>query len=179
MEKLLFILALAAMATFADAQGTIQFANGAGTRFRLGFNLAPGSLYFGVFVGATANSLSSQPVLPLGTNTSTLGLMSAPNPQAYQIPGFEANTTVFLLIRAWGSRFGADWQRAYAEGSLCGQTEVRSVILGPSSGPGTVVWSSTDLTKFQPMDIYNCPEPSTIALVGLGLGSLFLFRRPK
>jgi hypothetical protein len=177
MKKLLLTLALVAVAAFADAQGTIQFANNAGTRFRIiGGNPAPGAFYFGVFVGPTASSLSSQPVLPLGTNTSTPGLMSAPNPQAYQIPGYDANTTVFIQIRAWESRFGAAWGPAVFAGCV-GQTDVRPVVLGPSTGPGTVVWSSTDLTKFQAIDF--CPEPSTIVLVGLGLGSLLLFRRRK
>jgi hypothetical protein len=109
----------------------------------------------------------------LFTNSSTGGLISGPNAQAYQIPGFDANTIVFLQIRMWESRF-PDWETGQV--GLHGATAVRSVILGPASGPGTVIWSSTDLTKFQGICI---PEPSTIALMGLGLGGLLLFRRRK
>ena len=194
MKSLLVTLALAAVATFADAQGTIQFANNAGTRFRINGviptsgSIAAGQFTFGVFVGPTADSLSCDPVLPLGTNTSTIGLISAPNPQAYPIPGYAPGSTVFMQIRGWESRFGS-WEAG--QQGLHNQTAIRSVVLGPASGPGTVIWSSTDLTKFQFIDqvgpgqiipdpLDPCvPEPSTIVLVGLGLARLLLFRRRK
>ena len=196
MKKLLLTLALVAMASFADAQGTIQFANNAGTRFRINGvipvqgTIVAGQFTIGVFVGPTADSLSCDPVLPLGSNTMTSGLISAPNPQAYPIPGYAPGSTVFMQIRGWESRFGADWLVA-ARSGLFAQTEIRAVTLGPASGPGTVIWSSTDLTKFQSTDqvgpgqiipdpLDPCvPEPSTIALVGLGLASLLLLRRRK
>lgn len=194
MKKLLLTLALAAVATYADAQGTIQFANNAGTRFRIngviptGGSITAGQFSFGVFVGPTADSLSCDPVLPLGANTATAGLISAPNPQAYQIPGYAPGSTVFMQIRGWESRFGS-WQAGQV--GLHNQTAIRSVVLGPASGPGTVIWSSTDFTKFQFIDqvgpgqiipdpLDPCvPEPSTFALVGLGLGGLLMFRRRK
>jgi hypothetical protein len=181
MKKLLLTLALAAVATYTYAQGTIQFANNAGTRFRINGvvpvagTIAAGQFTFGVYAGLTENGLSSQPLGALGTNTATAGLISsAPTPQAHVVPGFDANTTAFIQIRAWESRFGS-WEAGQA--GLHGQTAVRSVVLGPGSGPGTVVWSSTDLTKFQAIDLV--PEPSAIALAVLGLGSLLLFRRRK
>jgi hypothetical protein len=189
MKKLLLTLALVTAASFADAQGTIQFANNAATRFTVNgvrpTVLAPSTFLFGVFVGPTADSLSCDPVLPLGTNTSTIGLISAPNPQAYPIPGYAPGSTVFMQIRGWESRFST-WEEG--QQGLHNQTAIRSVVLGPASGPGTVVWGESDLTKFQSM---NCvfpgpvlpdpcvPEPSTIALVALGLGSFLLFRRRK
>jgi hypothetical protein len=177
MKKLLLTLALAAVTTFTYAQGTIQFANNAGTRFTVNgvrpTVLAASTYVFGVFVGTTADALSAQPVGPLGTNATTIGLISGPNPQAYAVPG-EPNTTVFVQIRGWESRFG-NWQEG--QQGLHGETAVRAVVLGPTTGPGTVVWSSTDLTKFQAIDLV--PEPSAIALAVLGLGSLLLFRRRK
>lgn len=184
MKKVLLTLALAAVATFTYAQGTIQLANNAGTRFRVNGVVPPnlasggpvgGTYSFGVYVGASAGSLSAQPVGGLGTNTSTGGLIGGANANAFQLPGFEANTTVFIQIRGWETRLGS-WEAG--QQGLHGQTEVRSVVLGPASGPGTVVWSSTDLTKFQAIDLV-VPEPSTIALGVLGLGSLLLFRRRK
>jgi len=182
MKKLLLTLALAAVTTFTYAQGTIQFANNAGTRFRINGvvpaagTVAVGQYTFGVYAGATADSLSSQPLGALGTSTATAGLItSSPSPQAHAIPGFDANTTAFVQIRGWETRFGS-WEAGQA--GLHGQTDVRSVLLGPGSGPGTVVWSSTDLTKFQAINLV-VPEPSTIALAVLGLGSLLLFRRRK
>lgn len=178
MKKVLLTLALAAVTTFTYAQGTIQLANNAATRFTVNgvrpTVLLPSTFKFGVYVGTDEHILSHEPVGPLGTNSTTIGLISGPNPQAYGIAGFEPNTTVFVQIRGWESRFDT-WEQGQA--GLHGQTAVRAVTLGPSTGPGTVVWAETDPTKFQHIDLV--PEPSTIALAVLGLGSLLLFRRRK
>jgi hypothetical protein len=89
----------------------------------------------------------------------------------------EPGTTVFIQIRGWEARFGDDWQRGQSEGWF-GQTGIKPFALGPASGPGTVIWSATDLTKFQAI-LFTIPEPSIIPLMGFGLGSLLLFRRRK
>jgi len=185
MKKLLLTIALAAVTTFTYAQGTIQLANNSGTRFRVNGVIPAsasaggpvgGTFVFGVFFGTSADALSAQPAGPLGTNSSTGGLINGPAAGAYPIPGHPANDTVFIQIRAWESRF-ATWEAGRA-GGLSGQTPVLPVILGPESlSPGTVIWSGTDPTKFAAINIV--PEPSTIALAVLGLGSLLLFRRRK
>ena len=172
MKKLLLTLALSAASTFADAQGTIQF-----PRLRIDYCLgaqAPpaGALSFGIFVGSTADSLSGQPALPLGTNT-TSGFIGVPNAAAYPLPGHEPNSTVFLQVRGWETRFGLDWQ-AGRNGGLYGETPVLQVLLGPATGPGTVIAPPLGLGE-----IVMCPEPSAIALAGLGLVGLLLFRRRR
>lgn len=182
MKKVLLTLALAAVTTFTYAQGTIQIANNAGTRFRINGvvpaagTIAVGQFSFGVFVGQTADALSADPIggTGLARSTATAGLITSDNPQGHQLTGFAPDSTVFIKIRGWESALG-DWRAGQA--GLHGETEVRQVTLGPSSGPGTVIWSSTDLTKFQAINLV--PEPSTIALAVLGLGSLLLFRRRK
>jgi hypothetical protein len=81
---------------------------------------------------------------------------------------------VFLQFRIWDAGFGTDWQAAKA-GGYYGETAILAVSLAKGF-PGTVVWRSGDLTKFQAINIV--PEPSTLMLVGLGLISSLLFR-PK
>jgi hypothetical protein len=188
MKKLILTLALAAVTTFTYAQGTIQFLNTGPTRFNVN-GARPlsasaggpvgGTYNFGVFVGTTAASLSAVNIGAVGTNTSTGGLMSGPSPNAFQLPGFDANTTVFIQIRGWESRFGQDYNQAVAAGSLHGSSATLPFLLGPASGPGAVIWAAdvADLTKLQAINLV--PEPSTIALAVLGLGSLLLFRRRK
>jgi len=185
MKKLMLILGLSAAATFADAQGTIQFANNAGTRFFINGvrpvnasmgGPAAGAYTFAVFAGLTAESLSDEPVGDLGYNTATGGLIGSPNGQAHQLPGFAPGSTAFIQIRGWESRFGSDWRAGFA-GGLWVVTPIKSFVLGPASGPGTVIWSSTDLTKLQFPNLV--PEPSSITLTLFGLGALLLFRRGK
>jgi hypothetical protein len=172
-----------AVAACADAQGTIHLANNAGTRFRVngvipanypGGGPVGGTYNFGVFAGLTADTLTLQPVL--WTNNSTGGLISGENVQAYPVSGFEPDSTAFIQVRGWESTFGTDWERARAEG-LFGETDIKPFVLGPAPGPGTVVWSATDPTTLHGIDLV--PEPSTIALVGLGLGCLLLCCRKR
>jgi hypothetical protein len=173
MKRLLITLALVMTAAFADAQGTIQF-----PRLRIEYCLlpmggvpAPGELSFGLFVVPAADSLSAQPLLPLGTNTAA-GFVGAPNQAAYQIPGFEPNSTLYIQVRGWETRFGLDWQRGSREG-MFGQTEIVSAILGSSSGPGTVIAGPN-------AEIVMCiPEPSSLVLVAFGLGGLLLLSRKR
>lgn len=182
MTKVLPILTLLAVTTVAGAQGTIQLANTAGTRFLIhGFFIIgpaprpdPTRFFFGVFVGPTADSLSSQPVLPLATNSSTQGIISGPRAGNYPLPGFEPGSTAFIQVRGWEIRFGTDWQRSRDEG-LFGQTAIRPFVLGPANGvPGTVIWSAQDPDRFQRINLV--PEPSILGFAGLGLASVWLFR---
>jgi hypothetical protein len=187
MKKALLILALLAGTTIAGAQGTIQLANSAGTRFRFGGVIPAnygaggpvgGTYLFGVFFGTSADSLSVQPVLPLATNSSIGGLINGPSAGAYPIPGHPAGATVFIQIRMWESRF-ATWEEGQ-RGGVYGQTPVLPFVLGPESlAPGTVILSATDPTKFQAIATLTIPEPSVVALLGLGLGSLLWSRRRK
>jgi hypothetical protein len=173
MKKLLLTLALVAATAATYAQGTIAFGNSALTRFTV--NGAPATLgtafSFGVFVNG-----SDQPVPALGvSSTTTAGIIVAPS--VYALPGTDPLQVVSLQIKGWDASF-ASYDAARAAGGLAGSTDVRSVTLGPTAGPGTVIWqtaSGTVATRFNPLNIV--PEPSTIALGVLGLGSLLLFRR--
>lgn len=191
MKRILLTLALAVAATIANGQGTLQFQNGTLTRFMLdrkdGSALVQvpinSGVTYGLFWGTAADNVSQTAQTPLGAQNTTAtgaGLITVPNGTAYQLPGTDVGQVVFVQIRGWSSSFGTDWQAAKgAQGAIYGETTVRSFTLGPSSGPGTVLWSNTDTTKFRPMVLEIVPEPSTIALAVLGLGSLLLFRRRK
>lgn len=180
MKKTLLTLALVALTTVASyAQGTIAFGNGTLTRVTV--NTGSGAarnattadgLNFYVFfgaAGATADTLTQvQQAEPRASIGTTAGIM-VNAPSVFALPGTEPGQVVSLQIRAWN-----------ADRSLVGETDVRQVTLAPTAGPGTVIWQSatgTVPTRFTPLVII--PEPSTIALAVLGLGSLLLFRRRK
>lgn len=182
MKKTLLTLALVALTTVASyAQGTIAFGNSALTRVMVN----PGSgaalrnattadgLNFYVFfgqAGATADALTQvQQPDPKASIGTTAGVM-VNAPSVFALPGTEGGQVVSLQIRAWN-----------ADRSLVGETPVAQVTLGQTAGPGAVIWQTatgTFTTRFTPL-IVTVPEPSTIALAVLGLGSLLLFRRRK
>ena len=172
MKKSFLVIALVAMSTVASfAQGTINPLNGSLTRVKIDLNgdgvgdrnaTAADGLQFDVFFGADAAKVQGS--MTIGTTDGVLvGL-----PSILALPGAgDAGAVVSLQIRASNS---LGWR---------GQTDMKQVTLAPAAGPGTVIWSSSaNVTRFTPL-IVTVPEPSTIALGVLGLGSLLLFRRRK
>jgi hypothetical protein len=189
MKKLLLTLTFAIATTVVTyAQGTIQFQNTALTRMTYAVKDTTATVQlpitkdvvFGVFLGG-----SQTPILPLGINSKTsAGIITVALGTAYVIPGVDAGGSASLQVRGWSASFGNDWAAARAAfnanvaGTIFGETDVRSFTLGPASGPGVVIWSGSDTTKFRPMTLFEAvPEPSTIALGVLGLGGLLFLRR--
>jgi hypothetical protein len=186
MKKTLLTLAFAALATVASyAQGTITFANTTLSRVQqetaLGskvyVNVPVGApIVYGVFWGASADALQLN-AGALGTaSTTSAGIIGTGSP--YQIDGGAVGAKVFMKIAGWTASFQRDFAAAkVSAGAYYGETAVREVTLAATAGPGTVIWSASDLTKFQPLKLDIVPEPSVIALGALGLGALLLRRR--
>jgi hypothetical protein len=188
MKKLFLTLALAAFGTLAYGQGSIAFLSPPTVRHQLvqsdgtSANAPLGiALNYGIFVGTSASSLSENPAGPLATPSTTAAGGMGGVPAVYVLDGHAPGAVVFAQVRAWDSAFGANWQAAMTQGRWYGQSDVRELEpLGPTAGPGTVIWqgaTGTDVNRFFALRINIVPEPSTIALGVLGLGSLLLFRR--
>jgi hypothetical protein len=187
MKKTLLTLALVALTTVASyAQGTIAFGNGTFTRVTVkdlatgvvrGNATAADALTFAVFFGPAGASADALTRVEQTGNVATIGpvdgiMINAPG--IFALPGTDAGQIVSLQIRAWDTATGG--QR------MIGETDVRQVTLAPTAGPGAVIWQTaggTNPNRFTPLVVNIVPEPSTIALAVLGLGSLLLFRRRK
>ncbi len=178
MKKTLLTLALVAMATVSSfAQGTIAFGNSALTRVTVTGTdgvkrnaTATDGISISVFFGPAGSS--SEALAQIGNSASigaTAGVMTGAA-SVFAVTGTEPNQVVSLQIRARS-----------ADGLLIGQTKVAQVTLGQTAGPGAVIWQTSDTnpSRFTPLNLTIVPEPSTIALGVLGLGSLLLFRRRK
>jgi len=183
MKKLLLTLALAAAVTAAYAQGTVQFVNSALTRVtQQGIGNVPTTAAFnyGLFWG-TSQTGPFTLVQPLGTSsTATAGLIGGGAGAVYAVTGSTEGQSVWLQVKGWDASFGNDWLAASTGGLWFGQTDVRQVTLGPTAGPGTVIWqtaSGTNPNRFNPLVLLPVPEPSTLALAGLGAAALMIFRR--
>lgn len=178
MKKTLLTIALMAVTAVASySQGTINPLNGALTRVKIDMNgngvidaadrnaTTQDGLQFTVLWGAagTAPDHAVNGSMTIGTTDGVM--VGLPSILALDGAG-DVGTTVSLQIRASSST------------GLRGQTDIKQVVLAPASGPGAVVWATAATSaRFGPLLIV--PEPSTIALGVLGLGSLLLFRRRK
>jgi len=194
MKPLLLIAALEAATLLAHAQGTIAFGNSPLTW--VGVRLPDGTerhatvednLFIGAFYGPAGSSAAS---LVLAPGLATIGpnpgvMINAPS--VFAIPGTEPGQVVSLQIRAWDAALGLDgWREARLNcaGRYYGETVIRQRILGPTIGPGQIIWTSRNSgglpERFEPLTVVICPEPSTLALAALGgLGWLIFLRRRK
>jgi len=183
MKKLLLGISFIGFAIVAHGQGTIAFGNSALTRICIimpggtpGGNpyrvaTAADGLNFYVFFGPAGTTDPSaltqvQQPAPLATIGPVPGVMINA-PSVFALPGTEGGRVVSLQIRGWN-----------VDRTVSFSTDIRQVTLGPTAGPGQVIWQTatgTNPNRFTPLCI---PEPSTLALGALG-GLLLLFLRRK
>lgn len=187
MKKTLLTLALATLAAVASyAQGTITFANTTLSRAQwedpvthqfVNVPTTPNLIVYGAFWGTSADGLELNSG-PLGQNSTTsAGIIATTSP--YSLVGAAETTTYFMKVAGWTASFQRDYAAAKSTlGAHYGETAIREIRTAPAAGPGTVIWSGTDLTKFQPLRMpIVVPEPSVIALGVLGVGALLLRRK--
>jgi hypothetical protein len=194
MKKVFLTLAIVAIAAATQAQGTIQFLNSALSRLQywevVGGPIStavPAGTHVGAYWGADAAGAAA--IVGMGRGmlagptslTAAGGLWPAagsPGGAVYPVVGTQEGQRVWLKIAAW---VGGDAQSPTGSTLIhYGESAVVSVVLGPTAGPGTVVWQSsagTATDRAKPFVIAAIPEPSVIALGLLGVGALLLRRR--
>lgn len=173
MKKCLLTLGLISLTTLSHAQGTIAFGNSALTRIQvcdshgLRNATAADGLSISVWFGPANSGWDALTKAGTAQIGSTAGVMTGAS-SVFALAGTEPNQVVSLQIRAEGG------------GGYYAETRIAQVTLGPTAGPGAVIWQTTTGTnpnRFTPL-VPICPEPSTIALGALGCLTL-LFRVRK
>jgi hypothetical protein len=189
MKKLLLPLLLVTVATQAHSQGTIAFGNSVGTAIKFdsggGLGLhnmtaAEQAFYniaFGVCYGppGTTPTQLAPGTGVIGTTAGVFASLAGNNVLGlYAIPGTspDGGTVVSLQIKAWNTVTGQEYMI---------NSTPRDVTLGPAAGPAAVIWqgaTATSPNRFLPI-LFLVPEPSTVILGALGLGSMLVFRRSR
>jgi len=192
MKKLLTILALAASAAASFGQGTITFQNnGAIFGDPVGV-IVDRKVYLGGIgngPGLTGTNYAAQLWYDTGTGlrevqgatrlfrvpTTTLpGTWNTAPAAGVTFIGLDAGATAQLQIRVWDIQKFATYAAAVAAGGEVGHSELFGYTV-PLPGSAASDFTLKGLRAFAVI----VPEPSTIALGVLGLGSLLLFRRKK
>jgi len=160
-------------------------------------------------VDASLQGLLSGPWSDGGINmtNATLasgGRINGPSGTAGQTQNWPANATESFIVVGWSADEGADWatfrtallgahfngsfwdQGALLQnGGFIGASTIQQLASGdavgaaPSSLFGSVGPSGTPITTPSTLWVVNVPEPTSMALAGLGLGALVIFRRRK
>jgi hypothetical protein len=198
MKKLAAILCLSALTTGAFAQGLVNFFNTASTLSSATVNGvsaatsgAAGSYYYGLLLSATPTG----PFTFSGayaTNLAVAGRFTGGANVA--VTGWAAGATMSYEVAIWsaslGPTFQAGWLNNQFPGAPAGSVfGLSSIATGISGGAGTPASPSFNLfggaTGIQngfnanPTSGVIIPEPSSMALAGLGAAALLIFRRRK
>jgi hypothetical protein len=191
MKKLAAMLCLSAMATGAFAQGLVNFANNPNTLVsaNIGGNVATlsgpvGSYYFGLLTSATGGAGSWTFSGLTGTNlvNSTGGRFTGGNGVA--VPNWAAGATMSYQVAAWESSLGTTFNPAWlvtAPNGLFGLSAIGTGVAGggAQSLPTLQLFGGTGITAGFTLTGGAVPEPSSMALFGLGAAALVIFRRRK
>jgi hypothetical protein len=203
MKKLvLTAICVTAISLGALAQGTFNFGNSAATLITLtsngvSYGSTPASsamqFRYQLFIApaGTANAGSFTATSTFATNLPAVGRLNGGN--GLTVPGTPAGGTGAVLLRGWSSNLGADYASALAAwnsgaGGWLGESSIAGQFLwGGDPGTGVAVPASplfgggngiqTGFAMIWQGGVV--PEPSSMALAGLGAASLLLFRRRK
>lgn len=190
MKKLIVSLLMVGGVSVALAQGTVGFStfNAAnpllGRTFLVDGVTGAGSAYVGQLYWSSSLAGTYTAIgAPVAFDNTQLGYIFGPQvtvPAPDGIPG----TALFFTMRVWNSAAGADWNTAV--GAVPGQNPLltqygisggKSRSLGGLDPDGGPPFTPGTYNNFANFSLTAVPEPSVIALAGLGLASLVVFRR--
>jgi len=129
-------------------------------------NLAP-TTYITSFRTSTGDKL------PAGLVSGAVGVV---------IPGVDAGQQAFYQLRVWDNKGGqaTTWAAGLAGGTYGSSAIVLSGALGGVDSTGGIHATSPNSTDWVSFNlISNVPEPTSLALAGLGAAAMMIFRRRK
>lgn len=182
MKKLVLTLALGMACASALAQGTLNFANaGVGVNAPVymlettGVKLAGGDYLAQLWAGDSAANLAAVgPTATFATGAQAGYFTAATGGGVRTIDGIAGGSDAVVQVRVWNAAAGATWAAASVNPiGFIGTSGTFTVKLAvPPATPPNLV----GLTSFA---IVPVPEPSTLALAGLGAAAMLIFRRRK
>jgi len=203
LKKLILVLTLSTGALSALAQGTIIFGNHIagsvfapiygpdldnptaaqqgndpsgippGTTVYTGPRLAGSWFTVQLWAGPDANSLAPCATATFGTGAGA-GFFAS---QTATISGVAGGSPATVQLRAWDNEGGTltTWALAIADGAPA--TGFSAIFTTPPLGGGGTIITPPNLVGLTSFNLHHAPEPSTLALAGLGAALWVVFRR--
>jgi hypothetical protein len=201
MKKTLLTLALVCATVAAFGQGKVALQNNSVSAIAVGLSGIPSAdlglaglpipttgplpsgpmIYVGLYAGTASGALSlvsGEIVNPVGGTGNAAGVL----PILHILLPFAGGTLAYYEVKAWDSTY-ANYDTAYAAGAYSGHNNEFTMTAGTSiayvaiNGGGGSTWTTVGNDSY--LYVQPVPEPTTLALVGLGAASLLIFRRRK
>jgi len=192
MKKLLLTSALAIIATLSSyGQGSVNFANTTGSLVRQADGTAAprnaaGGFYAVELLWAADGTPTTDATFGLvGTRVGATTTFNTPNAGVFSGGGrtvqgiTPAGGFGLFQVRVWDTRAGADYDAAMASGNSSLQAGYSSVIRVDTSDTTVSPLPTPAPLGMTGFTLSPIPEPSTIALGLLGVGTLLMLRRRK
>jgi hypothetical protein len=162
------------------------------------FNAPPGSyifMLFAAFPGQTTvdASLSGWDLVAYGVSTATPGLMNGnitTDPGALLLRPWGSGETANFLVVGWSANIGDNWGEASAwwndgnpntgPSGYFGISDIaQDVVIGGGGYPVPTIFGPTAGYEIQgfTLNYYSVPEPSALAILGLGAAGVLAIRR--
>lgn len=193
MKKLLVLALMAAAVVSASAQGRVTFATASPTA-NASFSTGADSPLGNVLVSGSGATATIRADLFWTAGTTTVGVdasslnMSGNLNQAFltgagagffaggtkTLVGAAAGEAIVAQIRVWDTAFGNYEAARQAQGAHWGSSFlfVITPTAAPTAAPNLPLGTAAFALNYNPV-----PEPSSMALAGLGAASLLIFRR--
>lgn len=205
MKRTLLIAATLLAAYGVYAQGRVNFANNAspaGSLITTGGSVMSGAAnsYKFQLLWAADQTSTFVPAITSGTNmvnfnSALLGAGRIGNRNSLALDGQAAGNWIMVQVRGWSMNLGSTWEQAVAAAATwtgpatayMGISGVGRVQLATTTANGPTIFvggatpaeGTIQLANFELAAVPIVPEPSTLALVGLGLAGLVFIRRRK
>lgn len=170
------LLATSLLSLAAFAQGTVNFAN-VGVGLNSPVLMSDGSTKVAA-TGFTAELLAGSSAASLAS-VATTGFLSAGyfNGGPVSIASVAPGSTAFLQVRIYSTASGS-YQSAFNAG-VANTYGISSVFQVATGGVGQPATPPATLTTLPSITLNGVPEPSSLALAGLGAAAMLVFRRRK
>jgi len=192
MKKLAAILCLSALTTGAFAQGLVTFANSATTLISATVNGtsanisgAAGAYYFGLLIAPAGTVDPTKFTFSgnYGTNFNNVAPGRFTGGAGITVAGWAPGVTMAYEVAGWAGSLGNTFQSSWltTKPGGFGLSGIGSGAAGggsPVPAPALPLFGGTGLTSGFNIPA-SVPEPTSMALAGLGAAALLIFRRRK
>jgi hypothetical protein len=195
MKKLILAIAATSVAALSGQAQQIQFADNSNNSYDISIGATPDQtedLNLALLVGSTSGTITTDVVTLLlnGTTTATTALGSVQSAvgdiahaggtitdlsfNAYNLPA----GTYFAEVEAWTGNYSS-YAAAEASGVTGEFAGVSSIFTTSTAAPPAPPADISSITPFSISQVPTTvvPEPTTLAMAGVGLASILIFRR--